>query len=104
MCNKKSAGPRMEPWGTPTLTGYSCDDLASRTNQRRLLLREIELDATARIAPDLLKALAIPSDTTVRKSAVGREDLKPYLKSQKRPYFLTWSTILLFRSLFRKII
>ena len=78
MCNKKSVGPRMEPWGTPTLTGYSCDDLAFRTNQRRLLLREIELDissATARIAPDLLKALAIPSDTTVRRSAVGR-DLK----------------------------
>ena len=33
--------------------------------------------ATARVAPDLLKALAILSDTTVRKSAVDREDLKP---------------------------
>ena len=30
----------------------------------------------ARVAPDLLKALAILSDTTVRRSAVDREDLK----------------------------
>ena len=41
--------------------------------------------ATARVAPDLLKALAILSDTTVRRSAVDREDLKPYWKSKKRP-------------------
>ena len=33
---------------------------------------------TARVAPDLLlKALAILSDTTVRRSAVDGEDLKP---------------------------
>ena len=38
---------------------------------------------TARVAPDLLKALAILSDTTVRRSAVDREDLKPYWKSEK---------------------
>ena len=40
--------------------------------------------ATARVAPDLLKALAILSDTTVRRSANHREDLKPYWKSEKR--------------------
>ena len=34
--------------------------------------------ATARVAPDQLKALAIPSDKTVRISAVDLEDLKPY--------------------------
>ena len=39
--------------------------------------------ATAWVAPDLLKALAIYSDTTVRRSAVDREDLKPYWKSEK---------------------
>ena len=39
--------------------------------------------ATARIAPDLLKALAILSDTTAKRSAVDREDLKPYWKSEK---------------------
>ena len=39
--------------------------------------------ATARVAPDLLKALAILSNTTVRRSAVDQEDLKPYWKSEK---------------------
>ena len=34
--------------------------------------------ATARLAPDLLKALAILSDTTVRSTAVDREDPKSY--------------------------
>ena len=43
--------------------------------------------ATARVAPELLKALAILSDTTVRRSAVDREDLKPYWKSEKKPQF-----------------
>ena len=38
---------------------------------------------TAQVAADLLKAIAILSDTTVRKSAVHREDLKPYWKSEK---------------------
>ena len=36
--------------------------------------------ATVRAAPDLLKALVIPSDTTVRRSAVDQEDLKRYWK------------------------
>ena len=52
--------------------------------------------ATARVAPDLLKTLAILSDTTVRRSAVDREDLKPYWKSEnghislgdQQPYYL----------------
>ena len=43
---------------------------------------------TAREAPDLLlQALAILSDKTVRRSAVDQKDLKPYWKSEKRPYF-----------------
>ena len=42
--------------------------------------------ATARVALDLLKSLAILSDTTVRRSTVDREGLKPYWKSEKRPY------------------
>ena len=41
--------------------------------------------ATARIAPGLLKAVAVLSDETVRRSAVDQEDLKPYWKSEKRP-------------------
>ena len=40
--------------------------------------------ATTRVAPDLSKALAILSDTTVRKSSVDSEDLKPYWKSEKK--------------------
>ena len=43
----------------------------------------IKCHTTARVAPDLLKALVILSDTTVRRSAVDREDLKPYWKSEK---------------------
>ena len=39
--------------------------------------------ATAPVVPDLLKSLAILSDTTVRRSAVDQEDLKPYWKSEK---------------------
>ena len=39
--------------------------------------------ATARVAPDLLKALAILSDTTVRRSAVDQEDLKWHWESEK---------------------
>ena len=34
--------------------------------------------ATAGVAPDLLKALGILSDTTIRRSAVDQEDLQPY--------------------------
>ena len=34
--------------------------------------------ATARVAPDLLKAQAILSDTSVRRFAVGWEELKSY--------------------------
>ena len=43
---------------------------------------------TAQVVPDLMKNLAIPSDTIVRRSEVDREDLKPYWKSEKTPSFL----------------
>ena len=95
----------MEPWVTPALTGYLCEGLPSRTSESHLLLRkderrpnnwpEIPQDlceiatwqtllkalnissATAWVAPDLIKVLAILSDTTVRRSAVDQEDLIP---------------------------
>ena len=44
--------------------------------------------ATAQVAPDLLKDLAILSDTSERRSAVDREDLKPYWKSENKPHSL----------------
>ena len=43
MCSKKSVGPRMDPWGTPSLTAYSCEDFPSRTTRRCLLLRKEEV-------------------------------------------------------------
>ena len=29
MYSRKSVGPRIDPWGTPALTGYSCEDFPS---------------------------------------------------------------------------
>ena len=43
--------------------------------------------ATARVAPDLLKALAILSDKTVRKFVIDRENLRRYWKSEKKATF-----------------
>ena len=52
------------------------------------LVKALDLSsATGQVAPDLLKALAILSNTTVRRSAVDQEDLKPYWKSGKRLHF-----------------
>ena len=113
MYSRKSVGPRKDPWGTSTLTGYSCENFPSRTTWSQLLLRKEEIrpniwpeipedlslwrrparqtlskalgisNGTVGVAPDLLKALAILSDTTVKRSAVDREDLEPYWKSEK---------------------
>ena len=118
----------MDPSGTPALTGYSCEDFPTRTTRSRLLLRKEEISqisdlkfhkvyvceedqhaklyrkalnvsrVTARVAPDLLKALAVLSDTTVRRPAVDREDVKPYWKSERRSHFSRWTTILLLTS------
>ena len=127
MNSRKRIGPRMDPWGTPTFTGYSYEDFPSRTTQSRLLLRKEEIRPNiwpqipsdlsfvkktstsnsvktlgyikcySSISPSLVKS---PSNsiryTTVRRSAVDREDLKSYWKSEKRPCFSRWSTILLF--------
>ena len=41
--------------------------------------------STKQAALDLLKALTILSDITVRRSAFHQEDLEPYWKLQKRP-------------------
>ena len=107
----------MEPSQTPRLTGYLCKDFPSRTTQSCLSLRKDEIKpniwpgipwelsswrqscqtllkvlvisrATARVALDLLKTLSVLSDTTVRRSAVDWEDLKPYWKSEKKVIFL----------------
>ena len=113
MYSAKSVGPRIDPWGTPALTGYSCDHFPCRTSRGYLLLRKEEIrpniwpkiwydlsfwsrpayqtlpkaldisSATGHVTPDLLEVLAILSDTTVRTFSGDRENLKPCLKSEK---------------------
>ena len=41
---------------------------------------------TAQVDPDQLKAPSILSNTTIRRSAVDREGLKPYWKSEKKVF------------------
>ena len=126
MYSQKSVGPRMNPWGTPVLTQYPCEDFLSTTTRSLPLLRKEEIkphvwlgiskdlrllrrwacqtlskaldiaSATVQVAPHQLKSLTILSDTTVRRFAVDQEDLKPYWKPEKRLHFSMWSTILLF--------
>ena len=57
--------------------------------------------ARAQVAPKLLKALAILTDTTIRRSAFDREDRKPNSKSEKRPHFSRRSASLLFTRFFK---
>ena len=116
MSNRKSVGPKMEPWGTQALTRYSCEYFPSKTTQSRQLFRKdkimpniwpeipLELSLWRRACKTLSRALVIKyysssslrpiksslvvlSDTTIRRLAVNREDLIPYLKSEKRPHF-----------------
>ena len=50
-----------------------------KTNMPKTLSKALDISsATARVALGLLKAKAILSDTTVRRSKVDWEDLKPY--------------------------
>ena len=111
MYSRKSVGPGMEPWGTPTLTGYSYEDVPSRTTQSwrrpkyQTLSKALDISsATTWVAPDLLKTLAILSDATVRRSAIDREDLNPYWKLEKRQHFSSWGTILLFSSFWKTLL
>ena len=125
MYSWKSIGPRMQPSGNPSLTGYSCEDFPSRTTRSHLLLRKEEirpniwpeipqdLSLRSRTACQTLSKtlyiksyssssprLAILSDTTVRRSVFDRKDPKPYWKSETRPHFSSWSTITLFIRLY----
>ena len=45
MYSRKIVGPRMNPRGTPALTGYSCEDFSSRTTLSHLLLRKEEISS-----------------------------------------------------------
>ena len=169
MCSRKSVGLRMEPWETPALTGYSCEDFPSRTTRSCLLLRKEEIrpniwheipyppwqkgsgltgysceDFPSRTTRSCLtkkrrnktkyltwnsirlklrrrpacqtpskaleKCFSLSSPGAVkscsnsikyniaRRSAVDREDLKSWWKSETRSHFSWWSTTLLFTS------
>ena len=47
MYDRKSVDTKMEPWGTPALTGYSCEDILSRTTCSCLLLRKDEIGSNS---------------------------------------------------------
>ena len=47
------------------------------------------------VAPKILIAPAILSDTTVTRYEVDWEELKQYWKSEEKPHFSRWSTSLL---------
>ena len=53
MYSKKSTGPRMEPWGTPALTGYFCEDFLSRTTGSYIIVRKDKIKAN--IWPEIPK-------------------------------------------------
>ena len=104
----------MEPWWTPILTGYICEDFPFKTTRNLPLLRKDRIrpnmwpeipedlrrktkalnisNTLTRVVPDLFHALAILSEKTVIRSTIDREDLKSYWKSEKRLYFSRWWT------------
>ena len=84
MYSRKGVGPRMEPWGTPALPGYSCEDFLSRTTWSHLLLKKGE------IRPNIWSE--IPSDLGLWRgpacqtlSKAQGPNLESKIASQKNP-------------------
>ena len=122
---------RIELWGTPALAGYSWkgfshplppktyyrQNKAKSTTWNSLrfeFVRKTSMSHPVKShgyikchssgSPRAIKiALGTVSEITVRRSAVARENLKTYWKSEKRPQFSSGSTNLLFTS-FSKIL
>ena len=81
MYGRKSVGPSMEP--------------LRRKSSHQSLPKLLDISrGTARVAPDLLKAQEILSDTTVRRSVVDQEDLK-HTGNQKNGHTLAWLNLYL---------
>ena len=126
MCSGKSVGPKMEPQGTPALTGYSYEDFPCRStpklsisekrqikakyltwNSKRLNFKKTSMSNCIKSCgyiqcyssgnPRPVQNHSNSIDTTVRKSAVDWEDLKPYGKLENRLHFSGWSASLLFK-------
>ena len=120
MYRRKSVGPRMEPWGTPALTVFWRRPIQNhlkpsitekRKNKAKYLTwtsLNLKFVKNSRIPNPVksygyIKCYISSGPRPVLRFAVDREDLQPYWKSEKRPYFSRWSTILLFTS-FSKIL
>ena len=69
------------------------------------LLKKLRVysSVTAWAAPGLLKALAILSDTTVRRFVVDRPDLKPYWKSEKKGHISLGDQQLYYLQVFQRL-
>ena len=82
MYSRKSARPRMEPSGTPALTGYSCEEFPSRTTWSHLLLRKEE------IRPNMTWnsiRLMVVKKTSMPNSVESLWYIKCYSSSSPRP-------------------
>ena len=84
MYSKKSERPRMDPWVTPALTTYSCENFPSRTTQSWLLLRKEE------IRPNIW-----PEMTSMPNSVESLGYIKCYSLSIPRPVKTPSNSIIL---------
>ena len=63
-------------------------EILQEMNSKQYPVKSLDISSTIiLVVSDLLKAQAILSDTTVRRSAIDQEDLKPHQKSEKRSHF-----------------
>ena len=84
MYSKKSERTRMDPWVTPALTKYSCENFPSRTTQSWLLLRKEE------IRPNIW-----PEMTSMPNSVESLGYIKCYSLSIPRPVKTPSNSIIL---------
>ena len=95
MYGKKTAGPRIEPWEILALTGYSCEEYLTCNSIRLKFVKKTGMPNPVKSLGYIkryslsshrsIKSLsAIPSDATVKRSAVNGEDLKPHWTSEKK--------------------
>ena len=108
MYSRKSVGWRMEPSGTPTLTGYSFEDFLSRITWSQLLPRKDKLRPNTWPEISYVKSLwrrpvCQILSKVVKRSPVEREYLILYQKLQRRLHFLRWLASLTFTEFFKDL-
>ena len=84
MYSRTSVGPRIEPWETPGLTGYSCEDFPSRGRQACQTLSKA-LDSSSSCRP-----VKNPSNSiryNCKKNCSWSSRPKTILEIRKRPHF-----------------